>query len=827
MSLLAFTPLVPALPRDDLPGLTEAEALRRLEQDGPNEPTVREQGSLVREIGRRVASPLVAILILASVASAALGDVTNAGVILSIVVMSIVIELVQTHRANRAAHTLEASVTPTATALRDGAWRERPRRELVTGDVIRIVAGDLVPADARLVDAKDLHLNEAALTGESLPVEKALGAEIPMGASVVSGSGTAVVTATGPRTAFGTIARALGARVPRTELERGVAAFGTMIGKTVLFLVLFVLAAAAALRRDAFEALLFAVALAVGLTPEFLPMITTVTLARGAVRMARAKVVVKNLSAIQSFGSIDILCSDKTGTLTRGTMSVNGHVDALGAPSERPLLLGYVNSSFETGVDNPLDAALLRHVELEIGDYRKVDEVPFDFERRCVSVIADHDGEILLVTKGAPEPLLARATSYESDGQTFPLDAEARAKCLTTFDQLSAQGLRVVGVASRVLGRSDAGRSRPPYGKEDERDLVFVGYLAFADPPRDEAKTVIEDLRREGIRVKVLTGDSEVVAEWVCARVGISTKRVLTGRDIDAMSDPALSHQAERTDVFARVSPAQKSRILRALQGRGHLVGFIGDGINDAPSLHAADVGISVANATDVAKDAAAVILLEPGLRVVYEGVLEGRRAFGNVMKYLLMGTSSAFGNMASMAAASVLLPFLPMLPKQILLNSFLYDLAQLTIPYDSVDAHFVRKPRRWDIRLVRRFMTWIGPVSSLYDLLTFWILLRVFHADVATFRTGWFVESLATQALVIFVIRTGKNPFASRPSPALTVTTLAVVATAVALPFSPLAPWLGFVPLAPAFFLFLVPATLTYLGLVEIAKRRLLRHAL
>lgn len=800
-------------------GLSEADAAARLERDGPNEPVVRAVWSLPREIWHRLASPLVAILVLSSLAAAALGDLTDAAVILAIVTLSLFIELVQTHRAQRVASTLESAVAATATVERDGRWRELPRRLVVEGDLVSLRAGDMVPADARVLAAKDLHLNEAALTGESLPVEKSVGATISMGSSVISGTATALVTATGARTAFGEIARALSERAITTELERGLSEFGRLIGRTVLFLVLFVLAAAAALRRDALEAFLFAVALAVGLTPEFLPMITTVTLARGAVRMARAKVVVKNLAAIQSFGSIDILCSDKTGTLTTGTMQLETYLAPLGGVARHPLVLAALNSAFETGVASTLDEAISRSAKEDTSAWEKVDEVPFDFERRCVSVVVQKGrDEPLLVTKGAPERILALSTAFEDGGVTRPMEPEVRARIVATYQRLSARGLRVLAVASRPLER------RGSYGKEDERDLILAGFLGFVDPPRDDAGEAVAALRSEGIHVKVLTGDSELVAAHVCERVGISTKRVVVGAEIDGMTDPALAHLALRADVFARVTPAQKSRILRALRGRGHVVGFLGDGINDAPSLHVADVGISVANATDVAKDAASVILLEPGLRVLYEGVLEGRRAFGNVMKYLLMGTSSAFGNMFSMAVASVMLPFLPMLPQQILLNSFLYDLAQLTIPYDAVDAAFTRKPRRWDLRLVRRFMTWIGPVSSIYDFLTFWVLLRVFHAEPAEFRTGWFVESLATQALVIFVIRTPKAAFKSRPSLALLTTTLSVVAVAVAIPFTPIAHWLGFVPLPFSFFLFLVPAVVTYLFLVELAKRRLFK---
>ncbi len=806
-------------------GLSQEEAARRLLEFGPNEPVVAKERMLLVEIGRRFASPLVAILLLASAASAVVRDFLNASIVLVIVTASVVVDLVQTHRSERAASALGARVAQTASVLRDGTWSELPRRELVPGDVFRLVAGDMMPADARLLEAKDLHVNEAALTGESLPVEKAAPADLLMGSSVVSGTGTAVAVSTGARTAFGRLAKDLASRRPPSDFERGVARFGSFILKTVLFLVLFVFVVTAVLHKDALESLLFAVALAVGLTPEFLPMITTVTLTRGAVRMAHANVIVRDLQAIQNFGSMDVLCSDKTGTLTTGEMKLEEHVDPFGASSDRPLLLGYVNSLFESGVENPLDVAILDAVDAKRADvvgFEKVDEIPFDFERRRVSVVASRGDSKVFVTKGAPEHVLDVTTTFEVEGVAHPLDAASRARAVATFQELGKKGRRVLAVASATVDPAQR-----TFGKGDEHDLTLVGFLAFADPPREDAGEVVKELRKEGVHVKVLTGDSELVALSVCDRVGISARHVLLGSDIEHMSDPALAHRAEHTHLFARMAPAQKTRVIRALRARGHVVGFLGDGINDAPSLHAADVGISVSTAVDVAKDAADIILLEPGLRVLLTGVLEGRRAFGNVMKYLLMGTSSNFGNMFSMAGAALFLPFLPMLPTQILLNNFLYDIAQITIPSDNVDARFVRKPRKWSIDMIRRFMLVTGPVSSLYDFLTFFVLLRVFHAHEELFHTGWFVESLATQTLVIFVIRTAANPFRSRPSLALLVSTLAVVGLAVALPFVPGARVLGFVPLPATFFAFLVGATATYLALVEGVKRTLLKRYL
>jgi Mg2+-importing ATPase len=815
-------------------GLTSDEAELRLGANGPNEVVASEEPAFVSQLLRRFTNPLVAILLVASVASAVVQDFGNAATIIVIVLMSVAVELFQTRRADSAVRALRARVVTSATVLRDGTWRELPRRELVVGDVVRLSAGDMIPADCRVIDARDLHLNEAALTGESVPVERMPGSEVLTGASVVSGTGTAEVIATGGATRFAEIARVLAKHPPPTDYERGIVRFGVFILKTVTFLVLFVFVAAAVAGHNALDALLFAVALAVGLTPEFLPMITTVTLTRGAVRMAKKHVVVKNVAAIQSFGSIDVLCCDKTGTLTTAVMRLEEHVDPFGATSERALLYAALNSYFESGVENPidaavlarakidpLDAAVLRHEHPDLSGWKKLDEIPFDFERRRTSVVVERGDERLVVTKGAPEQVLAVSASIEIDGVAAPLDAALRARATAVVRDFCSRGLRVLAVA--YVRPRTAGA----FGKNDERDLVLAGFVAFADPPRPDAHDVVEELRREGVHVKVVTGDSELVAAHVCNAVGISTRHILVGREIDALSDAALGQRAEHTQVFARVTPTQKSRIVAALKSRGHVVGFLGDGINDAPSLHIADVGISVDGATDVAKDAAAIILTEHGLGVLKDGVLEGRRAFGNVMKYLLMGTSSAFGNVFSMAIASVVLPFLPMLPKQILLVSFLYDLAQITIPTDAVDERYVRKPRRWDIGLLRRFMLWIGPISSAYDLLTFAVLLFVFRASETLFHTGWFVESLATQTLVIFIIRTGSNPFRSRPSRALTMTTLTILVLGVLLPFTPVAHWLGFVPLPWTYFAFLVPAVATYLGLVELAKRRLLRKVL
>jgi P-type Mg2+ transporter len=814
-------------------GLTTAEAARRAEKFGPNDPAATRQGGPLAEFLRFCASPLVIILLVASVTSAALGQIVDASIIAAMVLLSVVLNFVQAYRSEREVERLRERVAPTATVLRDGTWREIARRDLVPGDIIRLSAGDLVPADAHLIQSRDLHVQEAALTGESAPAEKsaadsqsqepsALAANMVfLGTSVVSGTAMALVVATGKATAFGDIVLRLALRRPETEFDRGIRQFGILILETVMFLVLFIMLVNIAMHRDALESLLFAVALAVGLTPEFLPMITTVTLASGAVRMAHQKVIVKHLVAIQNFGSIDVLCSDKTGTLTAAAMTFDRALDWSGRPSERPLSLAYLNSSFETGIKSPLDAAILATHREDIAGWEKTDEIPFDFERRRLSIVVEGHGTRMLVTKGAPESILDCCTGYEAAGAEMALGEAERKRCRDIYQGLSADGFRVLAVGWRSVV------SRAGLTAADERELNLAGFLTFIDPPLEGVERSLAALGRDGVTVKILTGDNELVTRHICAQVGIDAARIVLGDEIESMSDTALAQVAEQVDVFARVSPGQKNRVIRALKHRSHVVGFLGDGINDAPSLHAADVGISVAGAVDVAQDAADIILLEHNLQVLHNGIIEGRKAFGNVLKYLLMGTSSNFGNMFSMAGASLFLPFLPMLPTQILLNNFLYDLAQVTIPTDNVDPAYIGKPQRWDIGIVRNFMLAIGPISSIYDFLTFFVLLSLFKSSEALFHTGWFVESLATQTLVLFVIRTARSPWSNRPSLPLTITILLVVLTGMLLPFSGLAADLGFVAPPAAFFTFLVVATLTYLALVELVKRRLIKRLL
>ncbi len=697
---------------------------------------------------------------------------------------------------------------------------------------MRLGAGDLVPADASVVEARDLFLNQALLTGEPYPVEKhARGAGVRgptdggdalatvfMGTSVISGAATVEVVHTGSRTALGKIAETLSARPPPTAFEHSTQAFGLFIMRLTLLLVLAVLLINTGLHRPWLDSFLFALALAVGLTPELLPMIVSVCLARGALRMAEQKVIVKRLAAIHDLGSMDVLCTDKTGTLTEARIVLERHLDALGRESERVLLLAYLNSYFETGLRSPLDEAILRHgTHLSASGWEKIDEVPFDFERRRVSVlVADGHSRILLV-KGAFEDVLRLSTHYEGDNPTDlrPLDAAASARIRKQFDALGRDGFRVLGVAWREVAPD-----RPHAVVDDETELVLAGLAAFVDPPKASAAEAVQSLVASGVEVKVVTGDNELVTRHVCDRLGIRVSGAVTGSEIAEMDDQALQARVESTTLFCRVTPSQKNRIILALKQRGHVVGYLGDGINDAPPLHSADVGLSVEEAVDVAKEAASLILLEQDLEVLHRGVLEGRRTFGNVMKYVMMGTSSNFGNMFSMAGAALVLPFLPMLPVQILLNNLLYDVSELPIPMDEVDTEYLARPRRWDMAFIRDFMVTLGPVSSIFDFLTFFVMLSVLGADERVFHTGWFIESLATQVLVIFVIRTEGNPLRSRPALWLTLSSLGVITAAIVLPLTPLGARLGFVPPPRTFFWALAAMVAVYLVAAEAAKR-------
>ncbi|HYL12975.1 MAG TPA: magnesium-translocating P-type ATPase [Terriglobales bacterium] len=809
-------------------GLTSDEATQRLHLYGSNSFVQESHFAALVSFLRLVANPLVIILLVASTISLALGDPIGGLIIISIVLLSVLLNFFMEFQARHAVEEIRKQVATNATVIRDGHEQERPIAELVPGDVIRLNAGDLVPADARLIELRDLHVRESALTGESLPVEKAAD-DLPtgkhaladahnsifLGTAVQTGFATAVVVCTGRDTAFGGIAQRLAMRPPETEFGRGIRHFGQMITRVIMLLVLFVLLVNIVFHRPLLESFLFSVALAVGMTPEMMPMIITVTLARGARRMTKKKVLVKQLAAIEDFGSLDILCSDKTGTLTEGEILLDRHVDAQGDDDESVLRFIYLNSYFEAGIKSPLDDAILKHPHPSIVEYAKVDEIPFDFNRKRLSVVVRRGDEHLLVTKGEAESVLATCKTVMIGGSPQSFDESRRAEAEAVFKELSAGGYRTLGVAVLRVEKQDA------YTPSSEKDMTLVGFAAFMDPPKMDVFPVLEALKQNGISVVIMTGDNQYVTQKVAHDVGLRTDRILTGNQVDMADDAAVVYQAENGAIFARMSPEQKNRVILALKARGHVVGYIGDGINDAPSLHTADVGISVMNGVEVAKDAAKIILLEKDLAVLNDGVNEGRRSFANIMKYIIMGTSSNFGNMFSMAAASLFLPFLPMLPTQILLNNFLYDISQISIPGDNVDPALLHRPKRWQIGFIRQFMMIIGPISSIYDFLTFGILLWVFHAstNAPLFRTGWFVESLATQTLVVFVIRTAASPLKHRPSQPLLISVLAVVTIAAVLPYTAVGRLLRFTPLPVSLLGTIAFLTVTYLLLVQAVK--------
>ncbi len=822
-----------------LSGLSSEEAEKRIEIYGYNELAKRKKRTFIVDFLSRFRSPLIIILLIAGLIAGSLGEIINAAIIFSIVLVSVILDFYQESKAEKAAEILKEKVTTTATVLRDGAKKEVRIFEIVPGDIIYLSAGDIVPADARVIVAKDLFLNQSSLTGESFPIEKtsmpvqAKGTALIewsnclfMGTSVVSGTATAVVLKTGTQTEYGKISKKLVEKEPETEFERGIKSFGYLIMQFTFLLVMFVFFINAFYKRDVLESLLFAVALAVGLTPELLPMIITVNLSKGALAMSRKGVIVKRLASIENFGSMDVLCTDKTGTLTENKIKLVLHVDIEGHDNEKVLLYSFLNSYHQTGLKSPLDEAILGYKDIDVKGYQKIDEVPFDFIRRRVSVVVEHEKQRYFISKGAPEEIIKICSYCELEEKIFDLTDEFRRKIEQKYYDLSSEGFRVLAVSYKKLREE-----KPVYSVNDESEMVFLGFVAFLDPPKETARESLQLLSKAGVELKILTGDNELVTRKTCEHLGFEIKGVVLGSEIAQMHDDALSRVVEEANVFARVTPAQKDRIITALKNNGHVVGFLGDGINDAPSMKTADVGISVDNAVDVAKESADIILLQKSLRVLNEGVLEGRKTFGNTMKYVMMGVSSNFGNMFSVAGASLFLPFLPMTATQILLNNLLYDFSQSTITTDNVDSEYVEKPKRWDISFIRKFMVILGPVSSVFDFLTFFIMLFVFIPMLPLsvpqtqkehlFQTAWFLESLCTQTFVIFVIRTRRTPFyKSKPSMPLLLSSLSVIGFALILPFTPIGELFHFV--RPPFTFFLVLAGLigAYLVLTENVKK-------
>jgi Mg2+-importing ATPase len=819
-------------------GLTTAEATVRQRQYGKNTFRDTPTAGIAQQLFERFRNPLVLLLLFAGLIAALTGDVTSAVIIAAMVLLSVALDFIQSFRAEQTARRLKQSVDLRASVLRDGRETDLALRELVPGDVVRVRAGQLVPADGRLLTARDLFVQQSALTGEAYPVEKTVDAmpstdelqqaqdALFMGTSVVSGEAAMLVCVTGVETQIGHVVQAVAARRSQTAFDRGIAQFGRLIVHVTSVLVLFVMVANLLAHKPVLESFLFALALAVGLTPELLPMIVTVTLTRGALRLSRQKVVVKRLSAIQELGAMDVLCTDKTGTLTEGRVCLERHLDIDGNDNASVLQHAWLNSYFESGVRTPLEDAVLAHETLSADGWKKIDEVPFDFERRRLSVLLEQgDGEGArrwLILKGAPADVLAHCTTVAGSEEVgtrgpdalVPLDEQHRATAQRRLDGLETEGFRTLAVAVREMPLE-----RDHARLDDENGLTLLGFLGFLDPPKTSAAGAIAALTRHAVTVKVVTGDSELVTRYICQSLGMPVHDVLTGTDIAQMDDAALRQRVESANLFCRVNPLQKNRVILALKANGHVVGYLGDGINDAPALHNADVGVSVDTAADVAREAADLILLQQDLMVLAGGVLEGRRTFGNVRKYIMMGTSSNFGNMFSMAGAAVFLPFLPMKPIQILLNNFLYDLSEAAIPLDAVDAEELLTPQRWDMRFLRDFMLTMGPISSLFDFLTFYLLLQVMHAHETLFQTGWFIESLATQILVIFVIRTRANPFSTPPHPVLLATSLAAIGCAIALPVIPWGAYFGFAPLPSWYFGALGMLVAGYLIIVQIVK--------
>jgi len=831
-------------------GLTSEQAAKRLEIYGENVLAKAHKHSVVKDFFLHFKSPLVIILLIAAVISGFLGELANTAIILIIVIASIVLDYYQENKAEKAAELLKQQVTSTATVLRDGVRTEIKLPEIVPGDIIYLSAGDIIPADARVITAKDLFVNQSALTGESFPVEKTPGTPQKvktsylewsnycfMGTSIVSGTAVAIVGKTGGATEFGKIAKKLIEKPPETEFERGIRGFGYLIMQITFLLVVFVFLVIA-LRNphetEILSALLFAVALAVGLTPELLPMIITINLSRGAMAMAKKGVIVKRLASIENFGSMNVLCTDKTGTLTENRIKLILNVNLEGEEDEKVFQYSFLNSNFQTGLRSPLDEAILKHKEVDASKYRKIDEVPFDFIRRRVSVVVEQDDQRYFIAKGAPEEILKVCSYYELRQIIADLNDEARNLINQKYRDYSAEGLRVLGVAYKRLKEE-----KDVYSIDDETDMILLGFVAFLDPPKETAKQSIQLLTKAGIELKILTGDNELVTRKVCEQLGIEIKGITVGSEIADMTDETLAAVVEESNVFCRVNPVQKDRIITLLKRNGHIVGYMGDGINDAPSLKTCDVGISVDNAVDVAKETADIILSKNDLTVLAEGVFEGRKTFGNTMKYIQTSISSNFGNMFSVAGAALFLPFLPMLPVQILLNNLLYDFSQSTITTDKVDDEYVIRPKRWDIGFIRRFMAAFGPVSSIFDYLTFLTMLFVFilpfvpfallGTDVEAqrlFQTAWFIESLCSQVLVVFVIRTRRAPFwKSKPSKFLTVSSITVISFALIVPLTPLGPVFGFVPPPLEFYIILAGILSAYLLTAELVKVWFYKH--
>ena len=806
-------------------GLSSEAAAHRLAEYGANLLKPQKRSNALTLLLAQFRSPIILILLFATGLSFVLRDPVNALIILSIVLVSGLLGFWQEHSATNAVEKLLAVVQIKAKVLRDGGLREIPVHEVVPGDIVILGAGDVVPGDCLLNEISDLFVDEATLTGETYPVEKSVGvlaADTPlgkrtnslwMGTHVVSGSAQALVANTGTQTEFGKVSERLKLRPEETEFERGIRRFGYFLMEVTLILVIAIFAINVYLVRPVLDSLLFSLALAVGLTPQLLPAIIGINLARGAKRMAAAKVIVKRLASIENFGSMNVLCSDKTGTLTEGIVRLQSAVDVVGVLSDKVLPHAYLNAFYETGFSNPIDDAIRAHRKFDLSGYSKVSEIPYDFLRKRLSILVAHDNSRLMVTKGALKNVLAVCSTAENGVGTSVDIAAFQSQIQRQFEEFSGKGYRTLGVACKNMGAASM------IGKSDEIDMTFLGFLVLFDPPKPNIVETISSLKSLGVSLKVITGDNHLVAATVSQQIGLSGAKILAGPELRLLSDAALLHRVGSVDIFAEIEPNQKERIILALKKAGNVVGYMGDGINDASALHAADVGISVESAVDVAKEAADIVLLEKDLGVLVQGVREGRTTFANTLKYVFMATSANFGNMFSMAGISLFLPFLPLLPMQILLTNLLTDFPEMTIATDHVDAEMVDHPRRWDIVAIRKFMITFGLVSSVFDFLTFGALLLLLDATEDQFRTGWFIESVVSACLIVLVIRSRKPFFSSRPSKYLLIATLVVVFATVALPYTPFGRIFGLSPLPLSFILLIITIVSLYVLSAEIVK--------
>ncbi len=807
-----------------LQGLTAREAAERLKSLGANRINMRGKRNEFLILLLHFRSPLIIILLSAAIISLAMGEAVNASIIILMVMVSLVIDYFQERDARNAAEKLRQRVKFRVLVLRDGIEKNIVPETLVPGDVVRLSSGRIVPADGIVLRSQDFFVDQSSLTGESFPVEKQqrqhrdtdvqeAGTDnlLLTGSNVVTGSGDMLVTSTGGDTEFGRIASRLSEKDEETDFAKGVRAFGFLIMRVTIVLVMLVFLINAFRKHDWLESFMFSLAIAVGMTPELLPMVMTVTMARGSSHMARKGAVVKKLSAIPNFGSMDVLCTDKTGTLTEDRISMIKCVDPDGEHDDELFLFAYLNSHFQTGIQNPLDEAILRYGTADISSYEKTEEISFDFTRKRMSIVTSSPKGLLLICKGAPEEVFKACRA----------DEQVRLRAQQLYESLSEEGFRVLAVATGSVERKDR------YYRSDEKDLILQGFIAFLDPPKQDVDETITALRHIGVEVKIITGDNHHVTRKICQEIGLPIKGIMQGTELETLTDDGLRNRVMNTTIFSRFSPEQKTRVIHALKDFHHSVGYLGDGINDAPSLKAADVGISVESATDVAKESADIILTRKDLLILKEGIIEGRKIFGNTMKYILMGLSSNFGNMLSVVAATLFLPFLPMLPSQILVNNFLYDAAQITIPTDHVDEGYTQKPHRWDLKMIYRYMLLFGVVSSVFDIATFVTLYHMFAVDEAQFRTGWFMESLATQILVVFVIRTEQNPLTeSRPGKYLVISTLICLGIGWLLPYTPLAGPLGFSPPPLNVLAVIMAWVLSYLICAEFVKRFIHRRS-